>query len=251
MSTDPIRASMERLKDPANRMGVAALVVVAATAAFLIFRALPIMGAFAGGVGEAPSDEAAQATVKLYAASLKQDARQIDGRSFFFNPPPPPPPPPPPRAPEPDRPAPVYRPPPPPTSYGGPKIIGTVFDTVWFEGGKIIKVGGPVENEMRILAINATPYTVRIEWKGVPFDVSFFPKDDLIFKDKSDAPASAPVEIPPPAAEPKPAAPSTPPAPPQDKPAVEPAPDMPEPEEQEPPATPPPDEPEPPEGDGR
>lgn len=92
------------------------------------------------------------------------------GRSMFFipNAPPPPPPPPPPPAPPHTTPP----PPPPPSRYGGPKVIGMLGDSVWFEGGRIAGLDEEVDG-VRVISLSP-PWSARLEWKGVEFDVPLF-----------------------------------------------------------------------------
>lgn len=201
-----VNASYKRITDPANRLGLIGAGVIIATLAFGVYQALPIVKSInsAGGAGD--GTDGADAILK-FASTMQNDANQINGRSFFFDPPPPPPPPQP-RVERPEPPpSPPPGPPPPPSSYGGPKVVGTVFDTVWLDNNKTMRVGGPVENEMRIISISTSPYVVRIEWKKVEFDVPFLPRDSVVDKSR---PAPPPDLTPPTPAPTTPA--TTPPA---------------------------------------
>lgn len=103
---------------------------------------------------------------------------RIDGRSLFFIPSAPPPPPPPPRA-ESDEPSAPPPPPPPPSRYGGPGVIALINDTVWFEGGQRL-APGESGGGVRVIAVDA-PWSARVHWEGVEFDVALFPHDEVVY----------------------------------------------------------------------
>lgn len=162
--------------------GLAAGVTLAWGAASLVRDAVLV----GGGV------PAATAGGQAVAGSVTADQRaRLDGRSPFFVPsaPPPPPPPPPPPAPPAPAPAPPPPPAPPPApgSYGGPAIVGVANDVVWFEDNLRLVVGGPGEGELAVLA-SAAPWSVRVRWKGVEFDVPILPRDAIVLPPASDPP---------------------------------------------------------------
>jgi hypothetical protein len=106
---------------------------------------------------------------------------RIDGRSLLFIPSAPPPPPPP-RVAEADRPPPAPPPPPPPPSrYGGPQVVALINDTVWFAGGEKVAAGESGAG-VRVIAVNA-PWSARVEWSGVEFDVDLFARDQVVYPD--------------------------------------------------------------------
>jgi hypothetical protein len=226
--TTTSRFSFKRIADPANRMGLVGAALVLATLVFGAYEIVPIIRAIrAGGATTEAAD--GQDAVVQYAAAIKNNAGQINGRSFFFDPPPPPPPytPPPPPPPVDNRPPP---PPPPPSTYGGPQVVGTAMDTVWFANNKTMRVGGPLEDDMRVISISTAPYVVKIEWKKVQFDVPFLPRDRVIDKSRPGADSTPePEPTPPP---PSPSAPASKPGEPGASPpgAAPPAPGEPKPD---------------------
>jgi hypothetical protein len=103
-------------------------------------------------------------------SALNRD--RLRGRYLFFPPqdwkrkiPPPPPPPPPPK----DPPAPVVQPP--PVTYTGPKPIGMLGATVFFEGGKTIELGKESEG-VTVVEIVST-WELKLKHKEKVYDVSF------------------------------------------------------------------------------
>lgn len=108
---------------------------------------------------------------EAYSKSVDAQLSQISGRSMFVLPPKPPPEPKPKPASTPS----VKRdpgPPPPPSSYGGPKIIAMMGNTVWFEGGDRVSIDG--EHDGVTVIGTSPPWTARLKWKGVEFDVKLF-----------------------------------------------------------------------------
>lgn len=105
---------------------------------------------------------------------------QLDGRSPFFVPgaPPPPPPPAPPPAPPPPPAAPPA-PPPPPSTYGGPKVVAVVNDRVVFADKRTLVVGENESEDLRVLDSSA-PWSIRVLWKGVEFDVPLLGRDRIV-----------------------------------------------------------------------
>ncbi|MEQ8843992.1 MAG: hypothetical protein RIB58_03980 [Phycisphaerales bacterium] len=105
---------------------------------------------------------------------------QLDGRSPFFvpgAPPPPPPPAPPPAPPAPPPPPPA--PPPPPSSYGGPKVVAVVNDRVLFDNKDWLGIGEE-SGELEVLGASA-PWSIRVRWKDVEFDVPLLERDRVVF----------------------------------------------------------------------
>ena len=94
--------------------------------------------------------------------------RRFEGRSLFFAPPdwkrkvPPPPPPPPPQ--------PTPPPPPPPVEYMGPKPIGMLGSTVYFEGNKVMEIGKESDG-VTVLEV-MSPWELKIKHKGKVYDVA-------------------------------------------------------------------------------
>ncbi len=103
-------------------------------------------------------------------SALNRD--RLRGRYLFFPPqdwkrkvPPPPPPPPPPK----DPPPPVIQPP--PITYSGPKPIGMLGSTVFFEGGKTIELGKESDG-VTVVEIVST-WELKLKHKEKVYDVSF------------------------------------------------------------------------------
>jgi hypothetical protein len=116
---------------------------------------------------------------------------QLDGRSPFFvpGPPPPPPPPAPPPAPPPPPAAPPA-PPPPPSAYGGPKVVGVVNGQVLFDDKRTLAVGDTGGDDLRVLDSSA-PWSIRVLWKGVEFDVPLLGRDRIVIPEGERGSSSA------------------------------------------------------------
>ncbi len=112
-----------------------------------------------------------------YEATLAGWSKQIDGRTLFFRPAKPPPPPEPP-APEPENKEPP--PPPPPATYGGPAVVAIVNGEVWFNDGTKRKVGAAAEGGLVVIAIQEVPWSVKVKWNEVEFDVPMFARDTTV-----------------------------------------------------------------------
>jgi hypothetical protein len=95
---------------------------------------------------------------------------QIKGRSLFHVPVPPAP------VEEPEE-ANEDRPPPAPTTYGGPALVAMLTDTVWFSGGKKLKVGEAADG-VEVVALRP-PWDAKLKWKGVEFDVNLFERSKV------------------------------------------------------------------------
>jgi len=106
---------------------------------------------------------------------------QVRGRSLFFVPPAP-------RAADATPKVDENKPPPPPSSYGGPSIVAMLSDAVWFSSGKRLKVGEK-DGDVKVVAL-MPPWSSRLEWKGVEFDVNFFERSKLT-KPATDASSSS------------------------------------------------------------
>ncbi|MCW5756132.1 MAG: hypothetical protein KIT54_02745 [Phycisphaeraceae bacterium] len=115
---------------------------------------------------------------------------QLDGRSPFYVPSPPPPPPPPaPPPPPPPPPAPPPAPPPPPSTYGGPKVVAVVHDRVLFADKRWVSVGEGKDDDLVVLEASA-PWSIRVRWKGIEFDVPLLPRDRLVLPTDKSGPSS-------------------------------------------------------------
>jgi hypothetical protein len=134
------------------------------------------------------SREAESERVNRYALALENQVKQFDGRPLFFIPSEPtkPPPPPPARAEEGPPP-----PPPPPSKYGGPAIMGMYGGSVWFENGTWVKPGETSAAGVKVVRLDA-PWSARLEWKGVEFDVPLFERDTIVSKPAGATPPPTP-----------------------------------------------------------
>lgn len=142
------------------------LVVGGAYAAYVLVDAMLV---------ESPTPSAITASDNSGQHQVKSFVSQVDGRSAFYTPDPPPPP----RAPDPVVRDEGPREPPKPTSYGGPKIVATINDAVWFDNGKRVAVGKD-EGGVTVVEIRA-PWEVVVLWKEVEFRVPLFDRDKLIY----------------------------------------------------------------------
>lgn len=170
----------------------------------------------AGLPSEVPSlGEDGKKALAEHESNTKDRVAQIKGRSAFFVPPAPPPtivhkP----KDPEKPKPPPA---PSKPSSYGGPAMFAIINDTVWFADGKKLKVGEG-DKSVKVVSLEP-PWSARLAYEGVEFDVSLFDRDKVIYPRPGEAklPESKPEAKP----ETKPEA--KPEAKPSDKPADKPA----------------------------
>ncbi|MEI7658724.1 MAG: hypothetical protein WCK33_11735 [Phycisphaerae bacterium] len=108
---------------------------------------------------------------------------QVKGRSLFYLPPPP-------QASTASTDAKdADKPPPPPSSYGGPSIVAMLSDVVWFSNGRKMKLGEK-HDDLEVVALSP-PWSSRLKWKGVEFDVGFFERSRLTKSPTEPAPAKA------------------------------------------------------------
>ena len=147
-------------------MTLVALFVGGAYAAYVLVGALLV---------ESPTPSAITASDNSDQHQAKLFASQIDGRTAFYTPDPPPPP----RPPDPVMRDEGPRDPPKPTSYGGPKIVATINDAVWFDNGKRVAVGKE-DGGVKVIEVRA-PWEVVVLWKEVEFRVPLFDRDKLIY----------------------------------------------------------------------
>lgn len=163
-----------------GRTGLLAGAAVLATVGYLGYKASPLMSAASAGKLNASGAAGGTDPVSFFNTAMTKDAGEFNGRSLFFVPPPPPPPPPPPAPPKKDEPAPPPPPPPKITSYGGPKIIGAVGGYVWFDNSKRLRVGGDADFDVQVISVTEVPWTARVVYKGVEFDVPIFEKEKIV-----------------------------------------------------------------------
>lgn len=171
--------------------GVVALVAVALAAATLLMQAGPLARALfvpSAASADAPSEDGARA--ERFRTAFDGNLAQIDGRSMFFTPPAPPPP------------ARAETPrgdtaPRAPTRYDGPAIIAMINGSVWFADGRRLAVGGEGDSTLSVLSQNG-PWSARVLWQGVEFDVPLFERTTERFIEAPAAPEpeSKPAEEP-------------------------------------------------------
>jgi len=158
--------------------GWLALAGLAAVVWLLIQGLSAVAGAaLASGVESSASAEDQDKWLAAFQESTAKQVRQLEGRAMFLIPAPPAPPPPPPPEETPDR------PPPPPSRYGGPAIIAMLGGSVWFEDGRVLAEGGRAERGLRVVS-TSPPWTARLEWNGVEFDVTLFERTTSEFLEK-------------------------------------------------------------------
>ncbi|MFZ4573162.1 MAG: hypothetical protein ACOYN0_02115 [Phycisphaerales bacterium] len=85
--------------------------------------------------------------------------------------------------------------PPKPSSYGGPALTAMMLDSAWFADGARLKAGGDGKGDLKVLSLNP-PWEVRVEWRGVEFNVPLFDRDKVVFKDIPPAPTTSPATKP-------------------------------------------------------
>lgn len=154
--------------------GVAALCVVGAVVASAL-SLIRLAGTAASRTSEAASQTGEQRQLDQFAADLKRFESQTNGRSVFLTP----------RRPhandtvvdtsttEPTR----------PTRYAGPSIIAMINGAVWFADGQRIEPGKDGRG-VTVVSLNA-PWSARILWQGVEFDVGLFERDSVVYRSAS------------------------------------------------------------------
>ena len=173
-------------QEVARMLGVAGCValLVALFAAVVVGAQIgPLTRAiFAAGAQSGAAPEADEARAQRFRSAFDGHLAQIDGRSMFFIPAAPPPPP---RAAavEDDKPARA------PTRYDGPAIIAMINGAVWFADGRRLEVGGEADASLRVLSQNG-PWSAKVVWQGVEFDVPLFERTTERFLQKPPPPAS-------------------------------------------------------------
>lgn len=176
-SIDP-RVAWARLGSKGQVATVAAL--LGAAALFMVLPAFvrAILVDSAESQGNAESDVNA---AKKLAEGFDGYLAQIDGRSLFLVP-----------GPMvaavsvPDE-APVDDGPkvaPKPSSYGGPAVVAGGLGTVWFDGGKRLKIGDS-DGDLRVVSLDL-PWDVTLEWQKVEFKVGLLTRDSLVIKSEKE-----------------------------------------------------------------
>ncbi|MEM9082945.1 MAG: hypothetical protein AAGB34_05050 [Planctomycetota bacterium] len=71
---------------------------------------------------------------------------------------------------------------PPPAVYAGPKLIGIVGTTAWFEDDLRLTVGGDAQDDLTLISTSA-PWFATVEWRGERFEVTLFERTTDEFMD--------------------------------------------------------------------
>jgi hypothetical protein len=219
----------------------AAFVVSAAcvvTLAITSFTALVDLTPAAIAPSADPKDvRAFDAQLARHEAALDLARSRFDGRSLFVMPAPPyrPPPPPPPLPPE--------QPPPPkpvvpvaPSEYSGPKPMGMIGNSVYFEGIPALAAGEDRDG-LKVLSVEP-PSHVRVSHRGGTYLVPVWDPSDLTSLSKREAGGTSPIKSVPALGAGAPDAGTSPEVPADDQPSRDPAPSQPEPPAPSPPAQP-------------
>lgn len=174
MSRLPRQPALASIPGGVTPLALVAATVAILTAVFLIYRSMPLVRAATLTIARADTDDLTKPRLDRFNADLEQHVARVDGRSLFFIPARPPPP-------RPPDPPPIVTgppgPPPPPSTYAGPAVIASVYDTVWFENGERVQLGEEAAG-VKVLAIQA-PWTVTLLWRGIEFSVPLFARDTL------------------------------------------------------------------------
>lgn len=175
----------------------AAFIVSAAcigTVAVIAFTALVDLTPAAIAPSADPKDvRAFDAQLARHEAAIELARERFDGRSLFVMPAPPyrPPPPPPPMPPEPP-PPPKPVTPPAPAEYSGPKPMGMIGGTVYFDGIPALSVGQDRDG-LKVLSVEP-PSHVRVSHRGGTYLVPVWDPADLTALSKREAGATSPIK---------------------------------------------------------
>lgn len=175
----------------------AAFIVSAAcigTLAVTAFTALVDLTPTAIAPSADPKDvRAFDAQLARHEAAIELARARFDGRSLFVMPAPPyrPPPPPPPMPPEPP-PPPKPVAPPAPAEYSGPKPMGMIGSTVYFDGIPALSVGQDRDG-LKVLSVEP-PSHVRVSHRGGTYLVPVWDPADLTALSKREAGATSPIK---------------------------------------------------------
>lgn len=71
-----------------------------------------------------------------------------------------------------------------PTRYTGPDPIAVINDTVWFSDSTSVPLGKE-RGGIRVVSLNRAPWSVRLKWRNVEFDVPIFENTTPSFLTKS------------------------------------------------------------------
>jgi hypothetical protein len=141
-----------------------------------------------------PKDvRAFDAQLARHEAAIELARARFDGRSLFVMPAPPyrPPPPPPPLPPEPP-PPPKPVAPPAPADYAGPKPMGMIGSTVYFDGIPALSVGQDRDG-LKVLGVEP-PSHVRLSHRGGTYLVPVWDSADLTALSKREAGGTSPIK---------------------------------------------------------
>lgn len=156
-----------------GRVSWLALALAVAAAAALAVTVGPLVRALLipapGDAGEEAQER--RQRLESYRRSMEDRVAQAIGRSMFWVPP----------APdaaeeageEPEAEPEPAGPPPRPSRYGGPEVIAVINGAVWFENDDVVRVGESAGG-VGVVSVDGSPWTVRLTWRGVEFDVEIF-----------------------------------------------------------------------------
>lgn len=177
---EPIRTAAAQLEG----WGIGAVLAAILAIIILIWQA-PALGraALTSAPVKAEEEKREQERVERFRASFEAPLKQIVGRSMFFVPPEPAALAQAAEAPSEDKQA-------TPSRYAGPNIIAMINGTVWFDDGRRLTIGADAPGSLKVLGMNA-PWSARLEWEGVEFEVPLFERTTPRFLVHEDSKGSA------------------------------------------------------------
>ena len=155
-------------------LGICMLVLITLTLAWLAVQAIPVIRTAQLPARPESALRTDEQRLEEFAAELSNHRAMVDGRSMFFVPPRPRPP----RVEQIVDDTPRERPK--PSRYGGPSIVAMVNGAVLFSDGQRVKLGESGRG-VKIVSMSP-PWSARIEWEGVEFDVDLFQRDSTVLR---------------------------------------------------------------------
>ena len=158
-------------------LGTAMAVLIAITLVWAAWHTVPVIRTAQLPAPSAAANHSDEQRRAEFATALQKHQALVDGRSMFFVPP----------RPRPPRPTVVEddtpREPVKPSRYGGPSMIAMVNGAVLFADGQRVKVG---ESGRGVKVVGVTPpWSARLEYQGVEFDVELFQRDSSVVRPAS------------------------------------------------------------------
>lgn len=179
----PIEPSEISWKTPGVR-GYAAVVLLIVGLYVTVTMLIPTMSAVNAPAEVPEADDFDFASQRASSVGdVERFVATVDGRSPFFVPP----------APIVEEPPAVVveeeddgtdRPPPTPTRYGGPDITAAMNGRIWLDD-TTVRIGEEAKG-VRLVHMDNTPWSVRVEWRGAEFDVDIFSRNtnDFLVPDR-------------------------------------------------------------------